>query len=333
MKRRDFLRAGTAGLTGSILAGVGLISWTPRAHAATINRTLYITDGFIQQIDGTNVYFRGYSDASNTLNVPGESIVVQQGDTVNITLINTLSTSHNFVIDGMVDSGIVSGGSSKTFSFTAGDPGTYMFYDNANNNYNQLLGLHGAVAVMPQNSSNELYPGSNTFVKQQFWLFHDIDPTWHDRLRRGRTPNTAYVPRYFTINGLSGRPPGAAGNMDPAIDSMADPRSVLRGSIGDRTLVRILNAGLASQSVHAHGNHMEWLSLNGENRPDVWSKDCLYLDGNRGALDMIYPFEVPPDAWPPTSTGKYPMHLHSEMSQTAAGGYYMFGAITEIFFE
>ena len=333
MKRRDFLRAGTAGLTGSILAGVGLISWTPRAHAATINKTIYITDGFIQQIDGTNVYFRGYSDASNTLNVPGESIVIQQGDTVNITLINTLNTSHNFVIDGVVDSGIVSGGGSKTFSFTAGDPGTYMFYDNANSNYNQLLGLHGAMAVMPQNSSNELYPGSNTFVKQQFWLFHDIDPTWHDRLRRGRTPNTAYVPRYFTINGLSGRPPGAAGSMDPAIDSMADPRSVLRGSIGDRTLVRILNAGLASQSVHTHGNHMEWLSMNGENRADVWSKDCLYLDGNRGTLDMIYPFEVPPDSWPPAPTGKYPMHLHSEMSQTAAGGYYMFGSITEIFFE
>lgn len=333
MKRRDFLRAGTAGLTGSILASVGLISWTPRAHAATINKTLYITDGSVRQIDGTNVYFRGYSDSSNTLNVPGESIIVQQGDTVNITLINTLNTSHNFIIDGMADSGRVQGGQTKTFSFTAGDPGTYMFYDNQNSNYNQLLGLHGAIAVMPQNSSNELYPGSNTFVQQQFWLFHDIDPTWHDRLRRGLTPNTAYVPRYFTLNGLSGRPPGAPGAMDPAIDSMVDPRSALHGHIGDRTLVRILNAGLAAQSVHVHGNHMEWLSENGQNRADVWKKDCLYLDGNRGTLDMIYPFEVPPDSWPPATTGDYPMHLHSEMSQTAAGGYYMFGAITDIFFE
>ena len=121
--------------------------------------------------------------------------------------------------------------------------------------------------------------------------------------------------------------------MDPAIDSMVDPRSALHGSIGDRTLVRILNAGLASQSVHTHGNHMEWLSENGQNRADVWEKDCLYLDGNRGTLDVIYPFDVPPDSWPPATTGEYPMHLHSEMSQTAAGGYYMFGAITDIFFE
>ncbi|GMQ83912.1 MAG: hypothetical protein BMS9Abin06_0658 [Gammaproteobacteria bacterium] len=332
MKRRDFLKAGTAGLTGSVLAGVGLISWTPRAHAATITKTFYITDGFVKQIDGTDVYFRGYSDVSNTLNVPGESMIVQQGDTVEITLINTLSSSHNFVIDGMADSGGVGGGNSKTFSFTAGDPGTYMFYDNMNSNYNQLLGLHGAFAVMPLNSSNELYAGSRTFVQQQFWLFHDIDPTWHDRLRRGRTPNTAYVPRYFTLNGLSGRPPGAPGNTDPDINNMIDPRSALHGSIGDRTLVRILNAGLASQSVHTHANHMEWLSENGNIRPDVWEKDCLYLDGNRGILDVVYPYDVPPDAWPPATRGEYPMHLHSEMSQTAAGGYYLFGAITDIFF-
>ncbi len=333
MKRRDFLGLGTAGLASAVTGTTGMIAWSGRAEAATVQKTFYITDGFITQIDGTNVYFRGYSSAANGLNVPGEAIVAQQGDTIEITLVNTLNTDHNFVIDGVVDSGKVSAGSSKTFSFTAGSPGTYMYYDNMNSNYNQLLGLHGAIAIMPQNSTNELYAGSRTFVKQQFWMFHDIDPAWHDRLRRGLTPNTAYVPRYFTLNGLSGRPPGSPDYTDPAVNNMRDPRSVLRGSIGDRTLVRILNAGLASQSVHTHGNHMEWLSENGTNRPDVWEKDCLYLDGNRGTLDMIYPYDVPPDAWPPVTRGEYPMHLHSEMSQTAAGGYYMFGAITEIFFE
>jgi len=114
---------------------------------------------------------------------------------------------------------------------------------------------------------------------------------------------------------------------------MHDPRSVLHGHIGDRTLVRILNAGKTAQSVHTHGNHMEWLTENGQIRPDVWLKDCLYLDSNMGALDMIFPFEAPPDAWPPVTTGMYPMHLHSEMSQTAGGGLYMFGALTDIMFE
>jgi hypothetical protein len=52
-----------------------------------------------------------------------------------------------------------------------------------------------------------------------------------------------------------------------------------------------------------------------------------------GKFDAIYPFESPPDAWPRVNTGTYPMHLHTEMSQTAGGGLYMFGALTDIYFE
>lgn len=333
MKRRDFLKLTSAGVAGSLLSGVGLLSWTPRAHAATITRTFYVTDGYIDQIDGTSVYFRGYSSSAGSLNVPGESLIVQEGDTVRITVINTLNTSTSFVIDGLVDSGTIATGQTKTVEFVANSYGSFMYYDKLNAPYNRLLGLHGGLAVMPSGSSNELYPGSPTFVQQYFWIFHDIDPVWHNRLASGQTPNTEYIPRYFTLNGLGGRPPGAPGNGDPSIDSMHDPRSALHGSIGDRALVRIMNAGLAAQSVHPHGNHMEWLTENGQIRPDVWKKDCLYLDGDMGALDMIYPFEVPPDAWPQVTTAEYPMHLHSEMSQTAAGGYYMFGAITDIYFE
>jgi len=333
MKRRDFLKAGSAGIAGSLLGGAGLLAWTPRAHAATISKTFYITDGFIDQIDGTSVHFKGFSSNADSLNVPGESMIVQQGDTVEITIVNMLSTSHSFVIDGVVDSGTIRGGQTRTIEFVAGTCGSFLYYDKLNAPYNRLAGLHGGLAVMPQGSSNELYPGSPTFVQQYFWIFHDIDPVWHDHIRRGRMPNTEYIPRYFTLNGLSGRPPGAPGNGDPALDSMADKRSVLHGHIGDRALVRIMNAGLAAQSVHPHGNHVEWLTENGVIRPEVWKKDCLYLDGDMGALDVIYPYEAPADAWPPVTTGMYPMHLHSEMSQTAAGGYYMFGAITEIVFE
>jgi len=332
MKRRDFLKVGSAGLSGSLLGGAGLLSWIPRAHAATISKTFYITDGSITQVDGTSVYFRGFSSSASQLNVPGESIILQEGDTVEITIVNTLSSSHSFVIDGLVDSGTISGGQTRTVSFTASNAGSYLFYDKLNAPYNRLVGLHGGFAVMPAGSSDELYAGSPRFVQQLFWVFNDIDPVWHDRIRRGRIPNTAYEPRYFSLNGMTGRPPGHPENTDPNINPMKNPDTILKGRIGDRSLIRIMNAGLAAQSVHAHGNHVEWLTENGQIRPDIWLKDCLYLDGDMGALDAIYPFEVPPDSWPPATHGEYPMHLHSEMSQTAAGGYYMFGAITEIYF-
>lgn len=333
MKRRDLLKAGSFGLAGSVLAGTGLLAWTPRAYSATISKTFYITDGFITEPDGVDVYFRGFSTTNNSLNVPGESMIVQSGDTVRITLINTLNSRHSFVIDGVVDSGLIYGGQTRTIEFMVDETGSYLYYDKLNAPYNRLLGLHGGFAVMPSGSNYELYPGSPRFVQQYFWIFNDIDPVWNNAVRQDQTPNTPYNPRYFTLNGLGGRPPGAPGAHDPNIDSLTDPRSALHGHVGDRTLVRMLNAGMADQSVHTHANHMEWLTENGQIRPDIWLKDCIYLEGKMGAVDAIYPFEVPPDSYPPATVGAYPMHLHTEMSQTAGGGLYMFGAMTDIYFE
>lgn len=332
MKRRDFLKAGSMGLAGSLLGGAGLLSWTPRVEAAVIEKTFYITDGYITMITGENVYLRGFSANNSALDVPGESFIVQEGDTIRVTIENTLTSTHSFVIDGLVDSGPIAGGQSKTIEFTASKPGSFLYYDAENAPYNRLLGLHGGMAVMPKGSSNELYPGSPTFVQQYFWIFNDLDPVWHEAVRQGQTPTTPFVPRYFTLNGLGGRPPGAPGAHDPNVDALTDPRSALHGQIGDRTLIRMFNAGLADQAVHTHGNHMEWLTENGMIRPEVWKKDVLYLEGG-GSIDAIYPFEVPPDSWPPATTSTYPMHLHTEMSQTAGGGYYMFGSLTDIYFE
>lgn len=337
MKRRNFLKAGAAGVTGAVIGSTGLLAWTPRAHATTVRKTFYITDGFIPQPDGVNVYFRGFSQPNAALNVPGESLIAQEGDTVEITVNNTLASDHSFVIDGIagsqVNSGRIRGGQSQTVTFTAKNPGSYLYYDDRNAPYNRLAGLHGAIAVMPAGRNDQLYAGSPRFVLQKFWLFNQIDPAWNNALSNGQTPSGAFKPRYFTINGLSGRPPGAPGAGSPTIDAMHDPNTALHGNVGDRTLVRMLNAGLARHAVHTHGNHMEWLTRNGSIRPTVWQKDIVPLDGNMGKADIIYPFEAPPDAWPPTTTGTYPMHLHDEMTQTAGGGLYMFGSLTDIYFE
>lgn len=330
MERRNFLKAGAASIA---LAGSGLLTWSPRSHAATISKTYYITDGTLAQPDGVPVYFKGYSEAGGQLNVPAKPMIVGQGDTVRVTLVNTLATAHSFVIDDVVDSGPIAGGQTRTIQFTVDTPGSYLFYDKLNAPYNRLVGLHGGFAVMPLGSDNTVYPGSPTFVKQKFWLFHDIDPVWHDAIRQRLTPSTAYLPRYFTLNGLGFRPPGAPGDTDPLVNAGINPDTALHGTLGERTLVRLLNPGKASHSVHPHGNHFEWLTKNGEIRPEVWIKDTLYLTANNGRIDAIYPFEPPPDAYPPATTGMYPMHLHNEMTQTAGGGLYLFGAQTDIVFE
>lgn len=333
MKRRDFLRIGAGSMASTVAGSIGLVTWTPRAHALTIAKTFYILQGNIAQPDGVSVHFKGFSDTTSSLRVPATSFIVQEGDTVSITVSNTLSTPHSWVINGVFDSGTISGGQTKTFSFPAPKAGSYFFYDKLNAPYNRLVGLHGAMAVMPAGSANTLYSGSPTFRKQLFWIFNDIDPVWHDRIRQGLTPTTTFVPRYFTLNGKSSRPPGATGYTDPNINSMYDPATAIEGYIGDRTLIRIFNAGQCTHSMHWHANHVEWLTENGSKRPSIWLKDVVRLDNNMGRTDVIFPFDPPPDAYPPVTMGHYVMHLHDEQTQTAGGGLYQFGAQAGIKFK
>jgi len=341
MDRRDFLKVGGASLATTAM-GTGMLSWAPRSEAATISKTYYINDGTRAMPDGVSVYFKSYGDSATALSLPASSIICQEGDTLSITVVNRLLKTHNFVISGLKagdpplasTGNIASGATGKiTLTIPSGAAGSYMFYDNVTS-YNRFLGLHGGLAIMPAGSSTTLYAGSPTFKsnKQLFWIFNDIDPVLHNAVQLNGTIPTTFTPRYFTINGLSSRPPGAAGFGDPTIDAMADPRSKLSGVVGDRTLLRILNAGMCSHSVHTHGNHMEWLTNNGTVRSAVWKKDSLYLRNNLGKIDAIFPFAAPPDAYPPVTTGHFPMHLHDEMSQTAGGGLYQFGSMTEIEF-
>lgn len=332
MKRRHFLKFGAAGLASS-LSSVGLLSWVPRAHAANINKTYYITEGYITQPDGQDVYFKAFSDSSSTLTVPAQSLIVQEGDTVNITIVNTLNTDHSYVIDGLVDSGTIQAGDTQTISFTANNPGSHLFYDKLNAPFNRVVGLHGGLAIMPNGSNDELYSGSRTFKQQYFWLINDIDPVWHDDIRRGRTPSSNFKPYYFTINGRSMRVPGHPDYTNPDIDAGYNPETRLEGYIGDRALIRVLHAGMCMHSMHWHANHVEWLTRNGDAFNDIWEKDTILLPNNKGKVDVIYPFSPPPDAHPSVTTGSFPMHFHDEMTQTAGGGLYQFGVATTIKFK
>ncbi|PKM04012.1 MAG: hypothetical protein CVV17_03985, partial [Gammaproteobacteria bacterium HGW-Gammaproteobacteria-7] len=318
-----------------------LLSRSPRSEAATISKTFYITAGTQTMPDGVSVYVKGFSDSSADLNIPATPIICQEGDTLQITVINRLAVTHNFVIGGLkagdaplASTGDIAGGGSKTITYTipSGKAGSYLFYDNKTS-YNVFLGLHGGLAIMPAGKTDQMYSGSPTFKKQTFWIFNDIDPALNKAVQQGTAIPTNLTPRYFTINGLSSRPPGAPGHGDPNIDALYDPRSQLSGYLGDRTLVRMLNAGMCSHAMHVHANHMEWLTDRGTVRPTIWKKDTIQVRNKLGKVDAIFPFEAPPDAYPPVSKGHFPMHLHDEMSQTAGGGMYQFGAMTEIVFK
>ncbi len=80
---------------------------------------------------------------------PGPIIMTAEGDEIQISVTNDLDEPHAFYIPGMVDSGPIAPGATWTATFTAGSPGSYLYYDNLNEPVNRVMGLHGALIVMP----------------------------------------------------------------------------------------------------------------------------------------------------------------------------------------
>mgnify|MGYP000879930560 FL=1 len=164
--------------------------------------------------------------------------------------------------------------------------------------------------------------------------------------------------QYFTISGQSGH----FAHNNPFICPM--------NRVGEPALVRVLNPGLWMHSLHMHANHVYVVAINGvvEANP-IWVD--TYTSQPMQTFDWLIPYTRPPDVpnsrgiglpdppmislrgqpiWPPNeelglfipeqsdnlaaqlSPMCYPMHDHSEATQTAQGGNYNLGLIAGINF-
>lgn len=326
MKRRDFLKIGVAGLSGTVAGGVSLLSWTTRAYSATVNVSLNIVSGNVLMIDDTSVPMFGFS-TTNTIQYPGPTILCQEGDSIVVSLTNTLNTRSSFKVEGTGINQTLNAGESRSFSFNAPAAGSYLYHDGLNGGVNRVMGLHGALVVMPKGISNRSFATGPTFVRQYKWIFGNVDPVWaaaiaangHGHLASPSLNVDTFKPRYFTINGES-------------YARSENYNTKVSGDYGEPALIRMLNAGMVTHSPHFHANHVDVISINRQNfaanlqkKKDVVSMFAL------DARDVIFPFVPPPDAWPPaTGEQHFPMHCHAEPSQTAGGGMYPHGLHTAI---
>jgi len=170
------------------------------------------------------------------------------------------------------------------------------------------------------------------------------------------------IPQYFTINGQSGH------------FTHNNPYICPNNRVGEPVIIRVLNAGLWTHSMHIHANHVYVIARNGRvSANPIWvdTFNALPLE----TFDWLVPYMRPPDipnargigmpdqglptaagrTWPPTeelgtfippvgtrrgglpihvqqSPLCFPMHDHSEPSQTAQGGNYNMGLISGLNF-
>jgi FtsP/CotA-like multicopper oxidase with cupredoxin domain len=160
---------------------------TPSAFAAAPGITgptfnLTAQSAFLSQPDGSFVYSwgygcnggpAGYAPAAiatrfcSSMQVPGPTLIVTQGQTVTVNLTNNLpnaagNTSILFPgfdvtasggVAGLLTSEAAPGGGTVTYTFTASTPGTHSYYSGTQGDLQVEMGLYGAVIVVPSSAN------------------------------------------------------------------------------------------------------------------------------------------------------------------------------------
>lgn len=298
---------------GGRLAVLLLLWFTSSAFAETRQYTLSISAGTltINGAGGTSLPAWGYSDVGGAPRFPGPSLTAREGDTVSITVVNNHNVNHNFVIRNLVtDATPIAPGGSKTYTFTVGTAGTYLYYDSLNSDINRAMGLYGMLWVAPADGSNRAWTNGPNYSFQRLWVLGDMDKKrWNDVAAAGGTVNTGlYKPNYFIMNGKGG------------FDAMHDPATTIEGNVGQTALVRIVNGGQFAHSLHFHGNHVKVISLNGLRQTAPFREVDVINIPPLGVADVLYDLNQP---------GHYPMHVHTAQMETA-NGVYLNGVATMI---
>jgi len=265
-------------------------SWlTPASGVTTMVCTdgptfnLQATDGYMSTPDGNSVYMWSYAESSGQFQLPAPILCVNEGDIVTINLTNKLSepvsmlfpgqmgVSANGDLDGVFTAEAQANGGTVSYTFTASQPGTYLYESGSNPHKQVQMGLYGALIVRPAMGDNFAYNDSATEFnpnREYLLLLHDIDPALHLAVEKGQPYDvTTRHDRYWTINGrsmpdtiadnfvswLPGQPYSALVRIEP-YDEVNNPLPAL---------VRYANAGMENHPFHPHGNNLRVIARDG----------------------------------------------------------------------
>ena len=280
---------------------------------------LYATDGLHVTADGRELYVWGYSlePIAGTATLPGPALAVREGDVVELHLTNLGPSEpgvHPFphtvhlhgldvdqANDGVPETGRVARvGETITYRFRATHAGTYWYHCHVDTVEHLTMGMYGALIVHPVDGPGSAWSDGPTYDRAYTLLLSEVDPVWADTVRADRTPDrTRFDPRYFFINGRS------------YPETLDHPDTHLVGHLGDRVLVRLINAGYQWRAMHLHGFHFEIVATDGRPLAQPYLKDTLSI-GPGERYDLLVTLD---------QLGAYPFHSHAVIDNLNDGAY------------
>lgn len=287
------------------LGGVALALWLAVAgqafaaiagiNGSTFNLTARA--GYISTADGNSVLTWGYANGSGDMQYPGPTLIVNQGASVSITLTNTLAAPTSMVFPGQTGVSTNCGaagtspglmtcealpaGGAVTYTFTAAQPGTYLYHSGTQTALQVEMGLVGALIVRPAVAKQAYgHPGS-AFDREYLLLITEMDPDIHNQVARGNlSPDmTNYFAVQWFINGRNAMDTLLGDNI-PLLPHQPYG-SVVLAYPGEKVLTRLISAGRDLHPFHFHGNNVTVIARDGrllESQPGVSGPDLSWSD-------------------------------------------------------
>jgi len=279
---------------------MGLLAFGPLAHTqpaqaleqpqvgmlCTTGPTFDLTaeTGYIMMPDMTTMFMWSYGTPGGGFQHPGPVLCVNQGDTVTVTLTNSLTVPVSIMFPGqenvqangapaqpefsgstlvsLTNSAAANGGT-VTYSFVANRPGTFIYESGTDTKMQVGMGLFGALIVRPNAGADHVYNRADsqfTAAEEYIAILSEIDPYQHQAAEMGVNFNmNNYRARYWMLNGrgfpdsiadnnaswLPGQPYGALALIHP-YDAGAHPLPAVE---------RFINVGTEDYPFHPHGQN------------------------------------------------------------------------------
>jgi hypothetical protein len=284
--------------------------------------------GYVYTPDGNSVFMWGYKPSGGAFQMPGPVLCVTQGQTVTINLSNPAGTGPgepvSMIFPGQI--GVTASGGScpapedclfaaraadvggtVTYTFTAGEPGTYLYESGTEPDKQVQMGLYGALIVRPGLGDNFAYNDASTEfdpAREYLIILNEIDPDLHRLVELGRPTDISNLhPGYWQVNGRS-FPDTIADNGVSYLPSQPyGSLVVVEPCEADdcRALIRYANAGSANHPFHPHGNHLRVIArdgrlLRGPGGEDTSFENFTRTIGSGQTYDLLFRWTAV-DAW------------------------------------
>lgn len=197
-------------------------------------------------------YTTGPTGATDPVTAPGgPTLVVNQGDVVTITVHNglTVATSLTVAGQGLVPdlTGAAPAGTA-VYTFTADRPGTFLYEAGmmGNTQYQTLMGLHGALVVMPTTPGQAYGGAGSAYDAEAVVVLSELDPALNNSADPSTVDLRYFDPSYFMING-----------------AVSPDTAPIAAGAGDHLLLRYLNVGTHFHSMATLGLRQRVIAYGG----------------------------------------------------------------------